>query len=183
MHDVGDHFLIEHRNEDHVGKRADIDRDLVVQEQRQIERFRRLGRIDRQGQAVDVIGRRDNNAIVLRLNALVVGNMHHHVAWRRAEHRASPDAIAQIVVEIVVGAQLKQVELDAQRLCERLRDLDVDAEILAVFDPGIRLVIRIDGDAQRSSLAHGIERPRKNLCLSAKPNAERTDRQGTHSPS
>jgi hypothetical protein len=49
-----------------------------------------------------------------------------------------------------VRAKVEEVEIDADRLREALRDFDIDPHRAAALRPGIRLVVGVDRDAQRS---------------------------------
>ena len=61
--------------------------------------------------------------------------MQHHVARLFAQQRAAPHAIAQIVIDVVVGAQQQVIDLDAKRFGKRGADLDIDALARRRFPP------------------------------------------------
>ncbi len=160
VHDIVDQLVVARRQQDDVGERADIDRDLFALEQREVLRPRPLGGIDRHGVALRLIGAGQLDLVVGFLDARIVGHVQHHVARRLAEDGAAPNAVAQIVVEIVVRAQHEIVGLAAQRLRQRRADFDIDALETPVLLPGPRAIVAIDRDAQHAGGFDDIERTR-----------------------
>ena len=148
MDDIRPQPPAEGAGQEEVGHGIQFDSDLLGLENREAGSLGNPGWIAGDGEGLPLIGPEDHDKVVALGEVPVDRHMHHDIGHAAAEIVALPDGVPQVVVHVLVGRQLHELDAKADLLADGLGEIHIGALKGAADAVRERREVAVDGEPQ-----------------------------------